>query len=54
MRKKHKIIIDTNLLSLAKDNGADYLITGDNDLLILEKFEKTKIITIKEYELLRK
>ena len=34
---------DNFLLSLAKDGKADYLITGDKDLLIIEKFEKTKI-----------
>ena len=41
---------DNFLLSLAKDSKADYLITGDKDLLVLEEFERTKIITIKEYE----
>jgi len=29
--------------------GADYIITGDNDLLILEKYKGIKIITAKEY-----
>jgi hypothetical protein len=37
---------DNFLLALAKDGGADYLITGDNDLLDLVKFEKTNIIKI--------
>lgn len=37
---------DNFLLALAKDGKADYLITGDNDLLVLNKFGKTKIITI--------
>ena len=36
---------DDFLLALAKDGKADYLITGDKDLLILEKFGKTKIKT---------
>ena len=36
---------DDFLLALAKDGKADYLITGDKDLLILEKFDKTKIKT---------
>jgi len=40
---------DNFLLALAKDGNADYLITGDNDLLILEKFGKTKIIKIAEF-----
>ena len=41
---------DNFLLVLAKDGNADYLITGDNDLLILKKFENTKIITIRDFE----
>lgn len=34
---------DNFLLALAKDGKADYLLTGDKDLLELEKFGKTKI-----------
>ncbi len=34
----------TLLLALAKDSKADYLLTGDNDLLILNRFENTKIL----------
>lgn len=41
---------DNFLLSLAMDSKADYLITGDNDLLVLNQFEKTRIITIAEYK----
>ena len=37
---------DNFLLALAKDGKADYLITGDKDLLELKKFGKTKIQTI--------
>ena len=37
---------DNFLLALAKDSCADFLITGDNDLLILEIFCGTKIIKI--------
>jgi putative PIN family toxin of toxin-antitoxin system len=37
---------DNFLLSLSKDSQADYLITGDNDLLTLGKFEKTIICTL--------
>jgi uncharacterized protein len=37
---------DDFLLALAKDGKADYLLTGDLDLLTLIKFEKTKIKTI--------
>lgn len=36
---------DNFLLELAKDGEADYLVTGDQDLLVLEKFQKTEIIT---------
>ncbi len=37
---------DNFLLSLAKDGKVDYLITGDKDLLVIEMFEKTKIISL--------
>lgn len=40
---------DNFLLSLSKDSIADYLITGDNDLLELKKYENIKIITITEF-----
>ncbi len=41
---------DNFLLKLAKDGHADYLITGDNDLLVLNPFEQTKIITIRQFK----
>jgi putative PIN family toxin of toxin-antitoxin system len=41
---------DNFLLSLAKDASADYLITGDADLLILKAIDTTKILTIKEFQ----
>jgi len=41
---------DNFLLSLAKDVNADYLLTGDKDLLILRTFETTEIITITEFQ----
>jgi len=41
---------DNFLLSLAKDAKADYLLTGDKDLLVLKTFEVTKIITIAEFK----
>jgi putative PIN family toxin of toxin-antitoxin system len=37
---------DNFLLSLAIDSNADYLVTGDNDLLELEYINETKILTI--------
>ena len=43
---------DNFLLALAKESKADFLITGDNDLLDLEQFENTKIIKITDYKLL--
>ncbi len=39
-------IKDNFLLSLAIDSNADYLVTGDNDLLDLEYINETKILTI--------
>lgn len=44
---------DNFLLSLAVNGKADYLITGDSDLLVLESFENTKILTITQFEALR-
>jgi len=41
---------DNFLLSLSVDSQADYLITGDNDLLCLKSFGKTKILTIIDFE----
>lgn len=40
---------DNFLLNLAIDGKADFLITGDNDLLVLEKIENTKIVTFTEF-----
>lgn len=40
---------DNFLLALAKAGKADYLLTGDLDLLDLKKFGKTKIITIASF-----
>lgn len=40
---------DNFLLALAKDGKADYLLTGDKDLLDLDKFGKTKIKTISTF-----
>ncbi|MDO8928463.1 MAG: putative toxin-antitoxin system toxin component, PIN family [Bacteroidota bacterium] len=41
---------DNFLLSLAKDGFANYLITGDQDLLVIKQFERTEIITIAEFK----
>ena len=40
---------DNFLLSLAKDAKADFILTGDNDLLVLNPFEETSIITINTF-----
>ena len=40
---------DNFLLSLAKDSKANYLITGDKELLSLKTVFKTKIITMSDY-----
>jgi len=40
---------DNFLLALAKDGKADYLLTGDNDLLTIKKFRKTKIISLTSF-----
>lgn len=39
---------DNPVLALAKDGHADYLVTGDKDLLVLKKFGKTHILTARE------
>ena len=41
---------DNFLLALAKDGVADYLVTGDTDLLVIKSFENTKIVTYREFE----
>ena len=43
---------DNFLLALAKESNADFLITGDKDLLVLNQFEETKIITYTDYKIL--
>ncbi len=40
---------DNYLLSIAKDGEANYLVTGDDDLLVLQEFEKTKICTFSQF-----
>lgn len=44
---------DAHLLTLAEHVSADYLITGDNDLLVLKEHHDTNIITAKEFLNLR-
>ena len=40
---------DNFLLNLSIDGKADYLVTGDDDLLVLKKINKTKILKIAEF-----
>ena len=40
---------DNFLLSLCKDGRVDFLLTGDKDLLILNPFGQTKIISISSF-----
>lgn len=42
-------IDDNKFLELAKETKANYLVTGDEDLLILKIFEKTKILKPSEF-----
>ncbi len=41
---------DNFLLSLAKDSNADYLITGDKDLLEIKQIHNARILTYSEFE----
>lgn len=43
---------DDFLLELAVQSDADFLITGDNDLLVIAKIEHCRIVSIMEFELL--
>lgn len=43
-------IKDNFLLNLAVDSNADFLVTGDSDLLDLKSIGNTEILTIKELE----
>ncbi|MEI6728992.1 MAG: putative toxin-antitoxin system toxin component, PIN family [bacterium] len=45
---------DNKFLELAKEIQADYLITGDNDLLDLKKFETTQILKPADFVVLLK
>lgn len=40
---------DNFLLALAKDSKADFLITGDKDLLVIGQFEQTIICTLQDF-----
>ncbi len=40
---------DNYLLALARDSNANFLITGDQDLLVLKRFERTQILTYQDF-----
>ncbi len=40
---------DNFLLNLCIDGNADFLVSGDKDLLILDSIERTKIVTFAEF-----
>ena len=40
---------DNFLLALAKDSQADFLITGDKNLLVLKQFENTQILSFVDF-----
>ena len=42
-------IKDLYLLSMAESIPADYLVTGDNDLLVLKNYLSTRIVTFSEF-----
>jgi len=41
---------DDYLLALALDSNADFLVTGDDDLLVLKQIGKTKIVKMSEFQ----
>ena len=47
--KKSRDTKDDMILNLANDAKVDFIITGDEDLLVLKKHGKTKIVTPKQF-----
>jgi putative PIN family toxin of toxin-antitoxin system len=43
---------DNKFLELAVAAKADFLVTGDDDLLVLDPFRKTRILTIADFTLI--
>ena len=41
---------DDFILSLSKESRANYLITGDKDLLDIKVYGRTKIVTVKQFK----
>ena len=40
---------DNRILECALESGSDFIVTGDNDLLRRSMFQKTQIVTLREY-----
>ena len=40
---------DDFILEIAVEGKADYLVTGDDDLLVLDPFQNVRIVTFKEF-----
>ena len=40
---------DLHILGLAKTGKADYLVTGDDDLLVLKRFGRCRIVTPRQF-----
>lgn len=40
---------DNKFLECAKDSHALYIVSGDNDLLVIEQFENVQLVTAKEF-----
>jgi putative PIN family toxin of toxin-antitoxin system len=41
---------DDKILACAKQTDADYLVTGDQDLLVIKRYGRTKIVTPRSFE----
>lgn len=40
---------DDFLLAISRDNNLNYLVTGDKDLLVIESYESTLIVTLSQF-----
>lgn len=40
---------DDKILELALNGGAEYIVSGDKDLLVLNPFRDVKIVTVEEF-----
>ena len=41
---------DDKILACAKQVDADYLVTGDQDLLVINRYDRTRIVTPRNFE----